>query len=146
MFVESIGSDHLLSPVLRERAEQLSKEKRQFANEPIAVVAGNVLKAAYAESLPRPLMPRCLDVTSRRTNHRRFPRKFAFRFLNVSSTYLSDFSEIWDHGAREYLSLRPLKAVLQAHNKFDVALNSILAGRIATETKAEVYVSSFTES
>jgi hypothetical protein len=53
MFVESIGSDHLLSPVLRERAEQLSKEKRQFANEPIAVVAGNVLKAAYAESLPQ---------------------------------------------------------------------------------------------
>lgn len=41
------------------------------------------------------------------------PEKFTFRFLNVSSTYVSDFSEIWDHGGQEYLSLQLLNAVLQ---------------------------------
>jgi len=41
------------------------------------------------------------------------PKHFTFRFLNVSSTYVSDFSEIWDHGAREHLSLQLLNAVLQ---------------------------------
>lgn len=41
------------------------------------------------------------------------PKHFTFRFLNVSATYVSDFSEIWDHGARDHLSLQLLNAVLQ---------------------------------
>jgi hypothetical protein len=58
-------------------------------------------------------------------------------FLNDSSEYSFAIGLV-----RKAIQDRESKA----HSKFDVALNSILAGRIATETKAEVYVSSFTEN
>lgn len=40
-------------------------------------------------------------------------QSFKFKLLGGSVTYVSDFSEIWDHGAREYLSLQLLNTVLQ---------------------------------
>jgi hypothetical protein len=46
-------------------------------------------------------------------DRRNTPKQFTFRFLNVSAKYQSDFSEIWDHGAQDHLSLQLLNAVLQ---------------------------------
>ncbi|MGA8149435.1 MAG: DUF2971 domain-containing protein [Terriglobales bacterium] len=61
----------------------------------------------------------------------------SIRFLNDSSEYSFAIDLV-----RKAIQDREATA----HNTFDIALNSILAERLMTETQAEVYVSSFTEN
>ena len=46
-------------------------------------------------------------------DQRKRQKRFTFPFLKTRASYISDFSEIWDHGSRLYLSVQLLDTVLQ---------------------------------
>ena len=75
----------------------------------------NFLETAPAEAARAAVL--AVNVETRREDSlvstQRSRERFTFRFLGRPAVYESDFSEIWDRGGSEHLSLQLLNAVLQ---------------------------------